>query len=70
MVPVPIVVHRPVAAGGRPVTVRDKLLGVAHSDSEVVGLLRGAGWPFGPSLLDNPVWVRWAGAPAHSYGRS
>ncbi|WP_324608104.1 hypothetical protein [Streptomyces sp. 142MFCol3.1] len=47
--------------------MRDHRVGLAHSDTEVVELMRRSGMPFGPHLLDNPVRVRWNGAPAHTY---
>ncbi|WP_371641832.1 hypothetical protein [Streptomyces mirabilis] len=39
--------HRPLKAGGRPVVVRSEVVGLAHSDHEVVEFLRRAGRAFG-----------------------
>ncbi|MGV9882226.1 hypothetical protein [Streptomyces sp. NPDC003006] len=42
MAPVQIAVHRPSPSGGRRVTVRGQILGLAHSDEDVVEFLRRA----------------------------
>ncbi|MFF1449244.1 hypothetical protein ACFVYF_13960 [Streptomyces sp. NPDC058274] len=65
---VPIVVHRPLATGGRPVVVRSEIAGLAHSDQDVVDFIRRAGLAFGEDVLDDPVWVEWRGGRAHEYG--
>ncbi len=43
--PAPIVVHPPLGTGGRRVTARGQILGLAHSDADVVEFLRRAGLP-------------------------
>ncbi|MFC9843838.1 hypothetical protein ACFWFF_27895 [Streptomyces sp. NPDC060223] len=63
----PIVVHRPLLTGGRPVVVRSEIVGLAHSDHDVVEFLRRAGLAFGEDVLDDPVWVEWKGGRAHEY---
>ena len=63
----PIVVHRPLRTGGRPVVVRSEIVGLAHSDHDVVEFLRRAGLAFGEDVLDDPVWVEWKGGRAHEY---
>ncbi|KKZ74820.1 hypothetical protein [Streptomyces showdoensis] len=63
----PIVVHRPSPSGGRRVTVGDEILGLAHSDGDVLEFLRRAGLPDAEQLLDDPQWVEWRGGRAHRY---
>ncbi|MFD5786843.1 hypothetical protein ACFWH1_09435 [Streptomyces sp. NPDC127037] len=55
----PIVIHRPSATGGRRVTIRGQIVGLAHDDADVVELLRRAGLPDAEQLLDD--WHGWAG---------
>ncbi|GHE58283.1 hypothetical protein GCM10018785_29350 [Streptomyces longispororuber] len=57
----PIVVHRPSPSGGRRVTVRGQILGLAHN-ADVIEFLRRAALPDAESLLDDPRWVEWRGA--------
>ncbi|MES9553868.1 hypothetical protein ACIODX_25395 [Streptomyces sp. NPDC088190] len=63
----PIVIHRPSATGGRRVTVRGQIAGLAHDDADVVEFLRRAGLPDAEQLLDDPAWVQWRGGRAHRY---
>ncbi|MFE6222422.1 MULTISPECIES: hypothetical protein [unclassified Streptomyces] len=64
----PIVVHPPSPSGGRRVTVRQGgILGLAHSDRDVVEFLRRAGLDDAETLLDDPRWVEWRGGRAHEY---
>ncbi|MEJ8658864.1 hypothetical protein [Streptomyces sp. MS1.AVA.4] len=63
----PIVVHRPSPSGGRRVTVRGEILGLAHDDQEVIEFLRRAGLPDAWDLLDDPNWVEWRGGHAHQW---
>ncbi|MGP3775428.1 hypothetical protein ACTWJ8_31870 [Streptomyces sp. SDT5-1] len=63
----PIVVHPPLGTGGRRVTARDQILGLAHSDAAVVEFLRRAGLEDAEQLLDDPAWVKWRGGRAHHY---
>lgn len=63
----PIVVHPPPGTGGRRVTVRGQILGLAHSDGDVTEFLRRAGLPDAEGLLDDPAWVKWRGGRAHQY---
>lgn len=63
----PVVVHPPSGTGGRRVTVRGQILGLAHSDADVVEFLRVAGLPDAEGLLDDPEWVQWKGGRAHDY---
>ncbi|MFD4314964.1 hypothetical protein [Streptomyces sp. NPDC058548] len=64
----PIVVHPPSPTGGRRVTAHGgNILGLAHSDRDVVEFLRRAGLPDADALLDDPSWVKWRGGRAHEY---
>lgn len=48
-------------------TVRGEILGLAHSDADVVEFLRVAGLADAEELLDDPAWVKWRGGVAHRY---
>lgn len=67
----PIVVHRVSATGGRRVTVRrggrDEILGLAHSDRDLIVLLEQAGILDPEPLLDDPTWIEWRGGRAHQW---
>lgn len=63
----PIVVHPPLGTGVRRVTARDQILGLAHSDHDVIEFLRRAGLEDAEQLLDDPAWVKWRGGRAHHY---
>ncbi|MFI1394422.1 hypothetical protein [Streptomyces sp. NPDC020681] len=63
----PIVVHRISPSGGRRVTVRDQIMGLAHSDRDLLEFLRRAGLPDAGALLDDPTWVEWINGRAHEY---
>ncbi|NGO79577.1 hypothetical protein G6045_28560 [Streptomyces sp. YC504] len=65
---VPIVVHPPLGTGGRRVAVRGQMLGLAHSDADVIEFLRRTGLPEAERLLDDEAWVTWRGGRAHHYG--
>ncbi|XIG80331.1 hypothetical protein C1N81_40890 [Streptomyces sp. SGAir0957] len=60
-------VHPPSRTGGRRVTARGRILGLAHSDDDVVEFLRRAGLADAEGLLDDPAWVKWRGGRAHHY---
>ncbi|MGY0020091.1 hypothetical protein [Streptomyces sp. cg35] len=64
-----IVVHRPSPTGGRRVTAGQTILGLAHSDRDVIEFLRRAGLDDAEGLVlgDSPL-IRWAGGRAHEYG--
>ncbi|WTL50062.1 hypothetical protein OG310_33645 [Streptomyces sp. NBC_01497] len=55
----PIVVHPPSSTGGLRVTARGEVLGLAHSDVDLLVFLEGAGLPDAEELLDDPEWVEW-----------
>lgn len=63
----PIVVHRAVGPGGRRVTIRTQIAGLARSDADLVEFLRRAGLPDAWDLLDDPRWVKWQGGRSHEY---
>lgn len=63
----PIVIHRPSPTGGRRVTIRGQIAGLAHDDADVVEFLRRAGLPDADDLLDQADWVEWRGGRAHHY---
>ncbi|MDX3852065.1 hypothetical protein [Streptomyces sp. AK02-01A] len=63
----PIVVHRPSPSGGRRVTVRGQIVGLAHDDRDLVEFLRRAGLPDAWDLIDDPTWVEWRGGRAHEW---
>ena len=63
----PIVVHRIAASGGRRVTVRHQIMGLADSDRDVLEFLRLAGLPDTEELLDDPTWVEWIADRPHEY---
>ncbi|MFE9912863.1 hypothetical protein [Streptomyces clavifer] len=63
----PIVIHRPSPTGGRRVTIRGQISGLAHDDGDVVEFLRRAGLPDAEQLLDDASWVQWRGGRAHRY---
>ncbi|MFC8593110.1 hypothetical protein [Streptomyces atroolivaceus] len=62
----PIVIHHLSPTGGRRVTIRGQIAGLAHDDQDVVEFLRRAGLPRG-AALDRPEWVQWRGGRAHTY---
>ncbi|WP_097922083.1 hypothetical protein [Streptomyces sp. wa1063] len=63
----PIVVHRPSSTGGRRVTVRGRILGLAYSDHDLTVFLADAGLLDPDLLLDDPRWVEWRGGRAHEW---
>ncbi|MFE3525708.1 hypothetical protein ACFXOD_29605 [Streptomyces sp. NPDC059161] len=68
---VTITVHRPRATGGgRHVTALGQDIGVAHSDRDLVELLRQAGLEESDAeaMVDGDSRdIEWQGAPAHRY---
>ncbi|MGW6317609.1 hypothetical protein [Streptomyces sp. NPDC055099] len=63
----PAVVHPPSGTGGRRVTTGGTILGLAHSDADVIEFLRMTGLPQAAELLNDPAWVQWRGGRAHRY---
>ncbi|MEU5974959.1 hypothetical protein [Streptomyces sp. NPDC047315] len=64
----PIVVHRPSPSGGRRVTVRGEILGVAYSDEDLSEFLRRAGLEHGEAAVaaDSDM-IEWRGGREHQY---
>ncbi|MEU4494650.1 hypothetical protein AB0F96_14650 [Streptomyces sp. NPDC023998] len=48
---------------------RDEILGLAHSDHDLVVFLEAAGVLSLEKVIDDPRWVRWRGAAALMSGR-
>ncbi|MFJ2292126.1 hypothetical protein ACIOG7_10495 [Streptomyces sp. NPDC087894] len=63
----PIVVYRLSYWGGRRVTMRGRILGLAHDDRDLIEFLRRAGLEDPDLLVDDPVWVEWRGGRAHGW---
>ncbi|MGY5128962.1 hypothetical protein [Streptomyces nigrescens] len=59
----PVIVHPPTPSGGRRVTVRGQIVGLAHGRGDVAEFLRRAGVaaPAGDIELDDPHLVEWRG---------
>ncbi|MBP8538574.1 hypothetical protein [Streptomyces sp. MK37H] len=55
----PIVVHPPSPSGGRRVTIRGEIAGLAHSPTDVLEFLRRAGAE--DVRLDDPELIEWRG---------
>lgn len=63
----PVVVHRPSFGGGRRVTVRGQIVGLAHNDADLLEFLRRAGLDEADISLDDPHLVEWRGGRAHQW---
>ncbi|MEV0375562.1 hypothetical protein AB0I10_38430 [Streptomyces sp. NPDC050636] len=59
----PVIVHPPTPSGGRRVTVRGQIVGLAHGRGDVAEFLRRAGvaGPAEDIKLDDPQLVEWRG---------
>ncbi|MEU5976408.1 hypothetical protein [Streptomyces sp. NPDC047315] len=67
----PVVVHRPSPSGGRRVTVRNSILGVAYSDADLIEFLRAAGLDHAEALVgSDTTMIEWRGGRAHQYDTS
>ncbi|WP_329143373.1 hypothetical protein OIU91_05765 [Streptomyces sp. NBC_01456] len=64
----PIVIHPASVTGGRRVTARGQILGLAYDDLDLVEFLRRAGVDEPESIIDDPAWVEWRGGRAHDWG--
>ncbi|MET7685709.1 hypothetical protein [Streptomyces sp. NPDC005423] len=63
-----IVVHRPSPSGGRRVTVNGTILGLAHSDRDLIEFLRRAGLENAEArVLGDAERIEWRGGHAHEY---
>ncbi|WP_329404388.1 hypothetical protein [Streptomyces melanogenes] len=66
----PIVVHRPRGSGGRRVTVRGQIIGLAHCDRDLVEFLRQSGLDETSAedmVAGNSALIEWRGGRAHHY---
>ncbi|MEU9013205.1 hypothetical protein AB0D12_26270 [Streptomyces sp. NPDC048479] len=63
----PIVVHPASGTGGRRVTIRGQIAGLAHSDADLIEFLRRAGLPDAWEILDDPQWVDWRRDEPHKF---
>jgi hypothetical protein len=63
-----IIVHPTSPSGGRRVTVRGQILGLAYDDIDLVEFLRRAGVDEAERIIDDPTWVEWRGGRPHDYG--
>ncbi|MGI5483977.1 hypothetical protein [Streptomyces lavendofoliae] len=63
----PVVVHRPSPGGGRRVTIRGRIAGLAHDDADLLEFLRRAGLDEADVSLDDPHLVEWRGGRAHHW---
>ncbi|MFJ5708274.1 hypothetical protein [Streptomyces sp. NPDC093105] len=63
-----VTVHQPSRTGGRRVTLRGGILGLAYDDWDLVELLRGAGFedPEGLVGADSHL-IEWRGGHPHQY---
>ncbi len=65
----PITVYPPTPTGGRRVRVDGEILGLAHSDRDLVEFLRRAGVDDAEELVDSDSrLIEWRGGKAHDYG--
>lgn len=66
----PIVVHRPRGSGGRRVTVRGTIIGLAYSDRDLIEFLRQAGIDETTAetmVAADSSMIEWRGGRAHHY---
>lgn len=66
----PIIVHPASATGGRRVTARGQILGLAYDDIDLAEFLRRAGIAEPDAVIDDPAWVEWRGGRPHDWGDS
>ncbi|WP_438297880.1 hypothetical protein [Streptomyces sp. HUAS TT7] len=67
----PIVVHRSRGTGGRRVTIRGKIIGLAFNDRDLVEFLRQSGLDEtdAEQLVDSDSqMIEWRGGDRHHYG--
>ncbi|MFG2144144.1 hypothetical protein ACGFRG_08080 [Streptomyces sp. NPDC048696] len=66
----PIIVHRPRGTGGRRVTVRGQIIGLAHSDRDLIEFLRQSGLDETTAeemVGSNSAMIEWRGGRPHDY---
>lgn len=65
----PVIVYPPSPTGGRRVRVDGQILGLAHSDRDLIEFLRRAGLDDAEQLVDSDsAMIEWRGGEAHDYG--
>ncbi|MEV4944954.1 hypothetical protein [Streptomyces sp. NPDC053755] len=62
-----ITVHRLSPTGGRRVTTRGAILGIAYDDGDLVELARSAGIDDPESLVGDDRLIEWRGGRPHQY---
>ncbi|MFD9561748.1 hypothetical protein [Streptomyces sp. NPDC059994] len=65
-----IVVHRPRGTGGRRVTVRGQIIGLAHNDRDLVEFLRQSGLDETTAedmVAGDSAMIEWRGGRPHQY---
>ncbi|MEU8316651.1 MULTISPECIES: hypothetical protein [Actinomycetes] len=68
MAAAPIVVHPASPTGGRRVTVRGQILGLAYDDRDLIEFLRRAGLEHAEAMLaDDTTMIEWRGGRPHLY---
>ncbi|MFF3247401.1 hypothetical protein ACFYWY_27610 [Streptomyces sp. NPDC002870] len=46
---------------------RDEILGLAHSDHDLIVFLEATGVLDAERVIDDPTWVEWRGGRAHEW---
>ena len=66
----PVIVQPPTSGGGRRVTVRGQIVGLAHGRGDVASYLRRAGLAEGAEEidLDQPELIEWRGGDLETWG--
>jgi hypothetical protein len=62
----PVVVHPPSPSGGRRVTIRGEIVGLAQGPADLLEFLRRAGAPEN-ARLDDPELIEWRGGGPHRW---
>lgn len=67
--PLRVIVYPPSPTGGRRVRVDGEILGLAHSDRDLIEFLRRAGLANADELLlSDSLLIDWRGGRPHEYG--
>ncbi|MGP4004700.1 hypothetical protein [Streptomyces sp. 8N706] len=65
----PVIVHPPSPSGGRRITVRGQIVGLAHGRGDVCEFLREAGLDPSEVALDDPTLIEWRGGDLDHWPR-
>ncbi|MEU8567598.1 hypothetical protein AB0C51_04390 [Streptomyces pathocidini] len=65
----PVIVHPPSPSGGRRITVRGQIVGLAHGRGDVAEFLRAAGLDPDSVSLNDPTLVEWRGGDIDHWPR-